>query len=260
MLLGGGLPMMLLEGNRSLWLSGRPGGGKTALAVRMAYDLLNKGFCRYCISNIPLVFADRLEDVIPRVEGSRLYLDTVVILDEAGLYLKTGRDAEKFTAFVRKMNVVLILASVEEVANDFKHLIIERSFDARSIGFPLWVYSYFYSSRKGKESDRFFWIHPQEVFGLYDTGAMPVDDANISDFLQYWVTQAVGLYKAASPEWRQRAESWNGKRKSANDSLPALEEAGRSDVDFFMEASKNFESAASDISVSLDKLKRKRYR
>lgn len=188
MLLGGQLVVGMLQTFRVAWISGRYGGGKTALAYRLAYELLNSGFSRYLLSNCRSVWRDDPRDVVLR-DGR--YLDAVVVLDEAGLFLRTSRDADDFLAFLRKLNVVLILPSVKPPAPVMRMLTIQRVANLSAIGLPVWVYevSVDYARQRGRE--RFAWINPSEVFGIYDTTDVPVDDCGIGDYLYSHVAELV---------------------------------------------------------------------
>lgn len=252
-LIGGGLAMSVIEGQHMVWIDGYQGSGKSSLAVRIAHDLLRRGYVKYCISNIPIVFADELEDVIPTGEGSQIRLNCVVILDELGKFLKTGRDVGQFSNFLRKLNVILLGPSVEEPATAFRKLRIERTFDFTNLGIPAW--SYMYEIRRGgdRKCDKFIWTNPQEVYGLYDSDAKPIDDAYISEFLNYWVDIAVEAYKEERPEWKRRAEIWSDRKGiGTRNSLPAMESSG-GNADLVLEAAQIIEEAASTMAMAGEK-------
>jgi hypothetical protein len=168
---------------RVLWVGGRYGGGKTALAYRLAHELLSIGASRYIISNVRSVWNDKMSSVrIRRVEG-RFFVDTVLILDEAGLFLRTSSDADAYLSFLRKINVILILASVTPPATRVRFLTCNRAFNLNSFGLPAWVYSYNLSYMSVAERDYFTWWRPSEIFGIYDTAGAPSDDAGIHSWL-----------------------------------------------------------------------------
>ncbi len=106
MLINGDLAVNTLKAFHILHLSGRYGGGKTALAFRLALELLEDGTCQHLVSNVPSVWSEPLESVDFNDEKE---LNTVVIIDEAGVFLKTGRDVEAYMAALRKMGVYLII-------------------------------------------------------------------------------------------------------------------------------------------------------
>lgn len=165
---------------RVVWIQGRYGGGKTALSYRLAYELLNSGFSRYLISNCRSVWRDEFSDVTIR-DGA--YLDTCIILDEGGLFLRTGKDTENLLAFMRKFNIILIIPSVRPPSRSVCQFSIQRVANLRKVGLPAWVYRSNLRYENIRESYWFLWWQPSEIFGLYDTRDVPIDDAGVSDWL-----------------------------------------------------------------------------
>lgn len=180
MLLGGNVVVGMLQTFRVAWIAGRYGGGKTALAYRLAYELLDSGFVRYLLSNCRSVWSDTPADVVLR-DGR--YLDTVVVLDEGGLFLRTSRDADDFLAFLRKLNVVLIVPSVKPPAPAIRMLSIQRLVNLQALGLPAWIYEASVEYGRQRDRVRFVWWRPSEIYGIYDTSDVPVDDCGIGDFL-----------------------------------------------------------------------------
>ncbi len=165
---------------RVLWIQGRYGGGKTALAFRLAYELLNSGFSRYLISNCRSVWSDSMDDVTVR-DGA--YLDACIILDEGGLFLRTGKDTEDFLAFMRKFNIVLLIPSVRPPSRSVCQLSVQRVLNLRKLALPAWLYRCNLRYENIRENYWFLWWWPSEIFGIYDTRDVPVDDAGVSDWL-----------------------------------------------------------------------------
>jgi hypothetical protein len=190
MLLNGDMVLSYLQMYRICWIGGRFGGGKTALAFRLAYELVASGRFRYLISNVDSVWRDDLAAVKPRYEGNRMFADCVVVLDEGGLFLKTGTDAEKYLAFLRKFNICIIIPSVQPPASRVKFMSVQMIFNGYSLGLPFWMYKLVLSYMASKEVDYFTWLNPTEVFGVYDTGGVPTDDAGIGDWLVDFTNEA----------------------------------------------------------------------
>ena len=225
---------------RTLWLSGRTGGGKTALAVRIAYELLDREYVRHVVSNIPMAFATDPWSIQPD-EADRLH--TLVILDEGGMFLKTTSDTEQYLAFLRKSNIYIIVPSVKEPHRDLRILSCERLFNAQKIGFKGWVYQYLLRTALVKETEKFFWPDPSEVYGLYDTDARPVDDFGISDWLIYHKEKAVEKYYG---EHQRRVKSYEN--KEGPDGVRAMEGAGRW-AELFYEAAQEIRAASEAVSL-----------
>lgn len=195
---------------RVAWISGRYAGGKTSLAFRLAYELLDSGEYRYLLTNCRSVWSDDPSAIEAR-DGK---LDAVVILDEAGLFLRTNADAERFLAFLRKFNVVVILASVWPPATAFRHFRIQRVLDFRRLGLPLWLYRAVLRYESVAEQYWFAWLDPAEIYGIYDTRDIPVDDAGIGARLQLHLSEELSR------------RGYGGIRSG----VQALETSGRNDV------------------------------
>jgi len=205
--IGGALPYSLLKVWRSVWIRGRFGGGKTSLAMAWAKMLKDSGFVRYIISNTPCVWADNFvirsrddmqmvgyKHLQPRITKDEYTLDVAVVLDEAGLFLRMGKKADEFSAFLRKMNVVLIMPSVRSVHASLRSFQVTRLLNLSKFGLPAWMYKYRLTDGGERDEEKFLWVRPGQVFGYYDTYAFPVDDLGISEFLLYHVEIAEHLY------------------------------------------------------------------
>ena len=112
-LINAGPIMYLLRGFRVGYIGGRYAGGKTALAYRLAYELLEHHGFRYVLSNCEDVWSDDPAGVVcrPNARGTPILMDAVIILDEAGLVIEGASQAKRFNAFLRKFNVILLLPS-----------------------------------------------------------------------------------------------------------------------------------------------------
>jgi hypothetical protein len=179
----------LVKTFRIVHFSGRYGSGKTALAYRIAYELLESGFSRYLLSNCNDVWREDPADVVLR-EGR--FLDCCVILDEAGLFMENSRQAKQFVAFMRKMNVVLLLPSVDPPPGRVRFLQVQRQFNLMALGLPLWLYTARLNTGMAREKYGFGWWRPVEIFGVYDTGDFVSDDEKIGEFLAGHVERLTG--------------------------------------------------------------------
>jgi hypothetical protein len=188
-LMGIGEMMGYLNGYRVLHLDGRMGSGKTALAFRLAYEFVMKYGYRYILSNVKSVWTDDPADVSLR-EGR--YVDAVIILDEGGLFIENTRDAKEFVAYLRKLNIIIIVPSVEVPAERLRKLTCERTLNIEKMsGLPIWWYE-LRLRRTGKQdiTGSFWWWKPSEIYGIYDTLAYPGEGEDIRDFLKIWITAA----------------------------------------------------------------------
>lgn len=198
---GADLFMGYVRHYRAVWFDGKYGSGKTALAVRVAHELVERGIVRYVLSNVECVFADKPENVVLR-SGKRgaLYVDAAIVLDEAGMFIKSSRDSDDYLAYLRKLNVMLLLPSVEPLPGKLARLVVERTYDWTTMGLPFWQYRLMLQTRQQQEATSFFWRNPSEIFGTYDTIGYPSDDDELKEYLRKWTAQAArGLgYNAPS--------------------------------------------------------------
>lgn len=175
----------LLRGYRIAHIAGRLGGGKTSLAYRLALELCEHHHFRYIVSNCDDVVSDAIDDVRPRRDpmGQESLLDTVLILDEAGTFLESGRHARQFTAYLRKLNVVVLLPSAEAPPPRVRFLSITRKYDLSAVGIPLWWYHVRVSTGIDRYTYSFGWRGYSEIFGVFNTYDFPADDSDIGGWL-----------------------------------------------------------------------------
>lgn len=187
-LVNGGMFLRAVRDYKVLWLDGRYGGGKTLLAFYIAREIVRRGDARYICANIPSVWNDGLETVMANVRSGQ-YLDTVLILDEAGLFLDNAGKAKSFNSFLRKYNVTLLLLSVQPPANILQRFSLYREINWSAFGLPVWQYKATLktghsSGKANKDMFRFYLTNPQAMFGLYDTEATPTDAEAINNMIK----------------------------------------------------------------------------
>jgi hypothetical protein len=242
---------------RVVYIEGRYGGGKTSLAFKLASTLLDSGKYRYLLTNCMTTWADRPEDVILRnnAKGIPQFADCVVIMDEAGLFLKYGRDADQFLSFLRKFNIVLILPSKEEVSRKLRSLRVQRIMNLETIGLPIWVYTYGLSYGQQKERSSFIWVNPGEIFGYYDTDDTPADDAGLADWFNEQKNKAIETSVS-----RQKSSGVRkvDRRDGAFRQLPQME--GFEGVDRVADAIEEAAGNIDEVSTVLEQSSRQRRR
>lgn len=228
-----GLPFLsLVRTERVCYFGGRTGSGKTALAFRVAYELVRTGFSRYLLTNVPCVWADSPSDVVVR-DGQ--YLDVCIVLDEAGQFLRMGRDAEAFISAMRKLNVVLLLPSHRPVPRSCDQLRVRMVFDFTLVGLPVWLYAVRYRLEKGADKYYLWWVRPSEIFGVYDTQYFATGDAGLSDWMvgeKAKLANAGGSYAGVRGYRRQVGGAvaeedgpiWDAGAERLADAVQALEE------------------------------------
>lgn len=187
-LLNGGMFLRALRDYRVLWLDGRYGGGKTLLAYYLAMALVEKGYAKYIISNVQSVWNDGINKVMENVRSGQ-YLDAVLILDEGGIFLENQGQAKAFNAFLRKYNIILLLPSVQPPAAVLQRFACFREVEWTALGLPMWQYKAALrtgqsSGRADRDVFRFWLTNPANMFGIYDTEALPLDANAIENMMK----------------------------------------------------------------------------
>ena len=118
-------------------------------------------------------------------------LDAILILDEAGEFLGSRSQANEWLAYLRKLNVVLLLPSVRPPASDVRFLNVGRTMNWNVIGVPCWTYAGHLDGVGGvDEKFTFYWWFPSEIYGIYDTDGFPSDADTLLNFPKTMTAQA----------------------------------------------------------------------
>lgn len=231
---------------RSVWLNGFQGSGKTAFAFRMAYELLASGQVNYLTSNIPNVWNTRPEN-IPFENGA---LNTVCILDEGGFMIRTKSDTDAYLTALRKLNVILIVASRRAPASEICRYRIQRIMNLKSVGLNLWVYKYLVNDGMTKENGTFLWYNPSEIFGVYDTDLYPVTDGGIG----YALEDAIKNITVENDEEKTRFNQFRNRGFAGSPTVLNMEEI----LEGFESSVSDASQISEDISISINKIKKQR--
>lgn len=208
--------------NKMVWIGGRLGGGKTALAHYIAHAMMTDkryGF-RWLVSNVPSVWADTIEDVTNNLAvaptGDALLADAVMILDEGGIFLKTAREADRLK-FLRKMNILCIVSSRTPPNRDLQVCTVRRTYNGYSAGLPFWRYKFGMSDGSLDEEFNFNWWRPSNLFGVYDTRAMPEDAEMLLDGLDVWIKKGQEFSDRVHGRTRHNGnDNWDGNDTTAD--------------------------------------------
>ena len=191
MFIGAETYFRLVRNYRHVWFRGRYGGGKTSLAVATALNLLDSGLVKCCVANVPIAFG---EQGLPEVAEN-----AVILMDEGGLFWKTGRAFEKVAAYLRHQNIVVLIPSITPPSLQFRTLTVQRIFNLAAItGVNVWIYQWTIRAGGISEQGKFIWAFPK-VFRYYDTNFSAVGDEGIPQWVsgQYAAgNQTSGLLKS----------------------------------------------------------------
>jgi hypothetical protein len=154
----------LVGAYRLLWIRGKFGSGKTAVAFKIAEHFLKRGY--RLVTNTPSVWNDGLVEI--NQEG---LLHAVIIVDEAGLGLKVKQQLEAMAAYARKMDAIYIFPSFFPPTRSAQVVTLQPLFSLMQIGLPLSVLEWRVNMGGFKDKGFFLWAFPSETWGVYDTSA-----------------------------------------------------------------------------------------
>jgi hypothetical protein len=226
----------VLDMYRLIWISGRFGGHKTALAFEIAKRYLDKGYS--LATNSSCIWADDLDQI---TLGDNNKLHAVCILDEGGLYFKSGRQVEQIAAYAAKMDVIYIIPSFWPPTKAAQVVNIQPIISLKATGLPIIIYKWRVSIGGFKENGWFFWWNPAEIYGVYSRQDPGEDPDEIID----WLTRR-------SNEFRSRYG------RSTRDDIFSLAEI--SEGDQIMEGAAIMAEAAEDLGTALSGRRNKRRR
>lgn len=187
--------LRLVASYRILWIAGRLGGGKTALAYLLARELLLREGLRYLFSNCLSVWNDNPE-WMEQKDG--VFCDAVCLLDEAGEFMDSPSEVRGWTSFLRKVNLMLLLPSVRPPHHTVRFLTVQRILNLNVVGLPIWVYRWDLDSGNLTEHGYFTVLFPSRIFGIYDTLGFPQDADVLLSHIKTWRTVAATTLGYAS--------------------------------------------------------------
>ena len=179
MLIGADVVIDEILSTRLVWITGMNRTHKTALAYRLAHELMRSGKFNYIVSNVPDVWSTPVESVVPE---NKIYLKCVFIFDEIGEYINTDEEKKVLESFMGKFQSVVIGVS-RAVPKGRYPLQIYPVFQLHVIGLPCVIYRWTYKFQATKDSGIFLWWKPSEIYGIYDSDCPVVSDMGIMDLL-----------------------------------------------------------------------------
>jgi hypothetical protein len=199
---------------QTVYIGGRPGGGKTHLAYVLGAWLLTNGYVDGVISNIPMNIRSEVKVPVFR---------QAIILDESWIYLSDRGSVFRYAGFVRKDEDYLILPAVYPVHRLLMRFTVERVFNAFSVGIPAWVYAWRLDRLSVKEKGHFLVFHPELAFGKFDTKAKPRTDGGIVKAIQ----ETSGNLLEQSDEDMEKGED-DTIKEALEDVIDGMDEQGKS--------------------------------
>lgn len=171
---------------RLVWIQGNLRSHKTSLAFRLALEIIKRqdlfeGMNKILSNCSSIVNEDDYLN-IPFRDG--LYLDAVIIYDEAGKFI-SGEDgtrvAKILTQDVGKANTIVLMPSKSYINNNAWNMLVYRLKSFENYGIPLLIYEWQSFVAKGVKgrSGKFAWLGMSEVYGLYNSQERVNDDGGL---------------------------------------------------------------------------------
>lgn len=173
--------LSMLAVNRWVWLSGRPGSGKTSLAIALSAWLYDQQYVNYILANFDL-YGRQYPVKLPIHKAA-------IILDEVWMLIRGQNAVADYAAATRKLAIWLILPSTLTPHYQLRNFRVWRWFNAFSVGIPTWIYRWQLIDATGNYSGYFAFWRPGRVFRFYDTREMPSGD----DGIAYAIAESVRL-------------------------------------------------------------------
>lgn len=247
----------MLANFRVLWLAGRFGGGKTALATILAAWLCWSGYADDIVTNYPCDLANPA----PKPPLRR----TAIVVDEAWEFAKDSRAVERYAAFLRKLGNYVLLPSVFPVHHRFSFFWVERFFSGYVIGLPLWIWRWNLTRQAYRDRGYFLVINPHLIFPRFDTYAITREDGGVASLLE----QTINLL-APEPEKKKRDEKRDERQLALPiDEAPSLAPPGagasaggdlRAAAEEIADSVSAFQQVAGEFADTIDRLRHLRRR
>lgn len=163
----------IIQSYRLCWICGRFSGGKTSLAYKLGESYLKQGY--RLLTNNKSIWADPIQSVTLLNDGSN-FMHSVHIYDEGGLYFKGSRQIEQVCSYAAKMDNIFMLPSFWPPTRAAQVVMVQPLYNLKKIGLPLIVYQWKVNMKGFRDEGKFYWLFPQEIYGIYsrrDPGADP---------------------------------------------------------------------------------------
>lgn len=223
---------------RVCWIGGHYGSFKTALALRMGIEFVERGWSKHILTNFPCEVATDLH----RLESLD---DCFCILDEAGVWMNEGT-FRNVIAYPRKINTYLCLASKVEPPLKARKMTVQMVFNFWEWGIPLLRFQCSVDDMNNRERFPLHWWRPSEVFGLWDTKYVVRSGRGLVEVINAAFARLGNDEEVELPEW---AKPYKFDKALAGDGdkgqgIPELEDARRV-AETAYEAAQKMEQAVS---------------
>lgn len=188
---------------RVVWIAGRLGFGKTALATLIAKMLLEERMVDGVVTNYPTV-----------LPASIFGDDDGTLINKCQVWDEAWQDMDSRTsmtndrtlgAFLRRWGAYFIAPSVHPVDKRLRAVEIRPDFRNVVTGKTHWTYKI--NDGSAEPSTGKFAVDLKQIYGYYSTSYIPIGDCGFRDRFLYTYYKETGVhYNAKSAERRQTAE------------------------------------------------------
>lgn len=248
----GGDFLGMFDTQRTLYISGVKGGGKTLLSVFLSSLLYAQGKVKFIHANIPSVIVEPVS--IP-------LQDCVFIVDECQEFVSNAKDAKEAEAYIRKFRIKFIMAGVGAPNRIFTKLKAWRVWNGYKFFIPVWVYKWRWEGIREVEQGWFVLLRPDLVYFFYDTEVTPPDDGGLFDALSKTAEMHKQIEREAiedeSDHTDQQAEDSHRAENVSSirglEEAEAIEEAIADAAESFSDTATKIETAAERLSKTLNR-------
>jgi len=173
-----------LSENRTCYIGGRKGSGKSLLSIEIAERYLKKGW--YFVSNMATPWNDEYIDI-------PLEKNVLGILDEGGVYTRTYATVSGFTEFSRKTRSIVIFVGRREPHEELCDFAVYPFWDMwKNLRIPLKIWRWYVYQKRKSYSGAILQTGWQDYYGVYsseDPGDYPIH------LLSFFETRAKTLFE-----------------------------------------------------------------
>lgn len=158
-----------LTENRTCYIGGRKGSGKSLLAVEIAERFLKKNW--YLVSNMATEWNDDYENI-------PLEKNVLGILDEGGVYTRQYSTVSGFTEFSRKTRSIVIFVGRREPHEELCDFVVYPFWDLwKNLLIPIKIWRWYVYQKRKSYSGTIIQTGWQDYYGVYsseDPGDYPI--------------------------------------------------------------------------------------
>jgi hypothetical protein len=154
-----------------VFITGELGTGKTLLAFALADYFLKEGWVDGVWSNID-------HNLPPATRMHRAFVVVDETADSADSRDFKNNQHALYSRYARKMSCWYAFPSVDAIDIRLRNLEVIRTMNIQLLPITIWVFRWYYTL-----GDRGWFIltSPEDYFGMYETGAVPIGDGGVTE-------------------------------------------------------------------------------